>query len=69
MPLPRFFCCTLLLFLLFAGTVKGDLGYLRDLLGVRGAGLQHFHLLVNVRRVHPLALEVSMREGSLNGLF
>ena len=55
--------------LLFSGTVKGDLGYLRDLLGVGGAGLQHFHLLVNVRRVHPLALEVSMREGSPDELF
>ena len=69
MPSAIFFVCTLLLFLLFAGTVKGDLGYLRDLLGVRGAGLQHFHLLVNVRRVHPLALEVSMREGSPDELF
>ena len=46
-----------LFFLLFlARTVEGDLGYLGDLLGVGGAGLQHLHLLVDVRRVHPLAL-------------
>ena len=49
------FVCTI--FLLFlAGTVEGDLGYLGDLLGVGGAGLQHLHLLVDVRRIHPLAL-------------
>ena len=46
----------LFLLLFLAGTVEGDLGYLGDLLGVGGAGLQHLHLLVNVRRVHPLAL-------------
>ena len=46
-----------LFFLLFlAGTVEGDLGYLGDFLGVGGAGLQHLHLLVDVRRIHPLAL-------------
>ena len=47
----------LFLLLFLAGTVEGDLGYLGDLLGVGGAGLQHLHLLVDVRRVHPLALE------------
>ena len=37
--------------------VEADLGYLGDLLGVRGACLQHLHLLVDIRRVHPLALQ------------
>ena len=55
MRLPFFALFSLLL---FSGTVKGDLGYLGDLLGVRGAGLQHLHLLVDVRGVHPFALQV-----------
>lgn len=50
------FVCTTFCLLFLAGTVEGDLGYLGDLLGVGGAGLQHLHLLVDVRRVHPLAL-------------
>ena len=60
MLLPKFclFVCTTFCLLFLAGTVEGDLGYLGDLLGVGGAGLQHLHLLVDVRRVHPLALEV-----------
>ena len=59
MLLPKFlflFFCTTFFLLFLAGTVEGDLGYLGDLLGVGGAGLQHLHLLVHVRRVHPLAL-------------
>ena len=58
MLLPKFLlvCLYNFILLLLAGTVEGDLGYLGDLLGVGGAGLQHLHLLVHVRRVHPLAL-------------
>ena len=58
MLLPKFLlvCLYNFILLLLAGTVEGDLGYLGDLLGVGGAGLQHLHLLVDVRRIHPLAL-------------
>ena len=57
MLLPKFLLvCTTFCLLFLAGTVEGDLGYLGDLLGVGCAGLQHLHLLVDVGRVHPLAL-------------
>ena len=57
MLLPKFlFVCTTFFLLFLARTVEGDLGYLGDLLGVGSAGLQHLHLLVDVRRVHPLTL-------------
>ena len=55
-PEVLFVFCTTFCLLFLAGTVEGDLGYLGDLLGVGSAGLQHLHLLVDVRRVHPLAL-------------
>ena len=51
---PRFFSS------LFAVFDLDDL-YLGDLLGVRGAGLEHLHLLVHVGRVHPLGATRALR--------